>query len=105
MIKPKSVRFTVGLPVSLCSDARQAEGTVVDISREGCRIQCPDSLEIGEFLCLYIVVPSHFLPVTVGVSAVRWATTTELGVEFIRMPPAQQKRLDTLLGLPLGLLA
>ena len=36
---------------------------------------------------------------------VRWATSTEMGVEFIRMPPDQQKRLDTLLGIPLGLSA
>ena len=105
MITRKSVRFRVELPVSLCSDARQAEGTVLDISREGCRIGCRSSLEIGEFVCLYIVVPSHFLPVTIGIAAMRWATSTEMGVEFIRMPPDQQKRLDTLLGIPLGLSA
>ena len=104
-MKRKSVRFTVELPVSLCSDARQAEGTVLDISRGGCRIACQGTLEIGEFLCLYIVVSSHFLPVTIGIAAVRWATSTELGVEFIRIPSDQQKRLDTLLGIPLGLSA
>lgn len=72
---------------------------MVDISREGCRVGYRDSLKLGEFLTLYIVVPSHFLPVTIGIAAVRWATSTELGVEFIRMPPEQQKRLDALLGV------
>jgi hypothetical protein len=72
---------------------------VLDVSREGCRVGYKDSLEVGEFVSMYIVVPSHFLPVTIGIAAVRWAMSTELGIEFIRMPPEQQKRLDTLLGI------
>ena len=99
MNKRRSVRFTVELPVSLCSDSHQGEGTVLDISREGCRIGYTDSLAVGEFSSLYIVVPSYFLPITIGIGAVRWATSTELGLEFIRMPPVQQKRLDALLSI------
>jgi hypothetical protein len=97
MNKRKRVRFNIHLPVSFCSQATEGEGTVLDISESGCRVRSDIALDVGSFICMFIVVPSGLMPITIGVAAVRWAKNGEFGVQFMRVNWQQQKRLQTLI--------
>jgi c-di-GMP-binding flagellar brake protein YcgR len=68
-------------------------GTVVDISREGCRIRCPDTAPDMKYFQVEIQLDEPQGMLTVNLAVRRWSRDKELGIEFIRMEPEQQTRL------------
>jgi hypothetical protein len=98
MNRRKPVRFNIHLPVSFRSEATEGEGTVLDISESGCRVRSDVALDVGSFICMFIVVPSGLMPITIGMAAVRWAKNGEFGAQFMRVNSQQQKRLQLLIG-------
>lgn len=97
MTNRQSVRFNVYRPVSFCSGTGEGEGTVIDLSQSGCRIKSNVTIDIGTLVCMFIVVPSGLMPITIGMATVRWAKNGEFGVQFMRVSPQQQERLQTLI--------
>ena len=97
MTKRQSVRFNIYRPVSFCSGTADGEGTVVDVSPSGCRVKSDVTIAIGSLICLFIVDPSGLMPITIGMATVRWAINGEFGVQFMRISPQQQKRLQNLI--------
>lgn len=95
----KFQRFSVSFPVSFGDGIIVQTGTVVDLSREGCRIRCADAPPEVKYLQVQLQMddPSHAL--TVDLAVIRWSRNGELGVEFIRMEPDQQARLRHLIRL------
>ncbi|MGZ8422921.1 MAG: PilZ domain-containing protein [Nitrospira sp.] len=97
MTKRQAVRFNIYRPVSFCSGATEGEGTVVDLSPSGCRVKSDVPIGVGSMMCMFIVVPSDLMPITIGMATVRWANNGEFGVQFIRVNPRQQERLLALM--------
>jgi DNA-binding response OmpR family regulator len=89
----KSTRLPVYFPVSFGDGTLEQTGTVLDISPEGCRIRCPEASPALQYfqLRIQLVEPQDTLKVDLAVK--RWARNGDLGIEFIRLEPAQQARL------------
>jgi hypothetical protein len=97
MTKRQAVRFNIHRPVSFCSGTAEGEGTVIDLSQRGCRVKSDVPIGIGSMMCMFIVVSSNLMPITIGMATVRWATNGEFGVQFIRVNSQQQERLRALM--------
>jgi hypothetical protein len=94
----KYSRFPVSLPVSFGDGVTTQTGTVVDISREGCRIRCPDAAPGVKYFQVEILFDDPQETLTVDLAVSRWSRNGELGVEFIRMEPEHQARLRRVIG-------
>ena len=96
----KFPRLPVSLPVYFSNGMLAQSGTVVDISREGCRIRCPDAAPDMKYFQVEIQLDEPQGTLTVHLAVMRWSRDKELGVEFIRMEPEQQTRLLQVLQSP-----
>ena len=94
----KSVRYRVSVRCEFSSDPCTGEGTVIDLSTGGCKVESAWRFSPGEYLSMTLRAVSleHALPIELAV--VRWARGEAFGVEFIRMGPIHQKRLGLLVG-------
>ena len=89
----KFPRLPVSLPVYFSNSRIAQSGTVVDISREGCRIRCPGAAPDLRYFQVEIHLDEPQGTLTVDLAVRRWSRDNELGVEFIRLEPEQQARL------------
>ena len=89
----KFPRLPVALPVYFGNGVIAQSGTVVDISREGCRIRCPDVAPDLKYIQVEIQLYEPHGTLMVNLAVRRWSRNGELGVEFIRMEPDQRARL------------
>jgi CheY-like chemotaxis protein len=90
----KFPRVTVSLPVYFGNGVIAQSGTVLDISREGCRIRCPGDAPDMKYFQVEIQLDEPHGTLTVALAVRRWSRDEELGVEFIRMESDQQARLQ-----------
>ena len=93
----KFPRLAVSLPVYFGNGVIAQSGTVADISREGCRIRCPDVSPDLKYVQVEIQLDEPQGTLTVDLAVRRWSRNGELGVEFIRMEPDQRARLLTVI--------
>jgi len=93
----KYIRLPVFLPVSFGDGQMVRTGTVVDISREGCRIHCPDAAPGMKYFQVKIQLDDPHETLTVDLAVRRWSRNGALGVEFIRMEPDHQARLRSVI--------
>jgi CheY-like chemotaxis protein len=90
----KYPRFPVFLPVSYGDGVIAQTGTVVDISREGGRIRGTGAVPEMKYFRAEIRLDDPHATLTVNLAVMRWSRNGEFGVEFIRMEPDQQARLQ-----------
>jgi DNA-binding response OmpR family regulator len=88
------IRVPAYLPVSFGNGAITQAGVVVDISREGCRIRCPEATPVSQYFQVEIHLNARQERLAVDLAERRWSKAGELGVEFIRMDPDDQTRLQ-----------
>ena len=70
-----------------------AKGLVIDVSREGLRIESQDQVHIGMRLAL-VFYPSHDQePVMIEDATVQWAMGTHFGVKFVKWSTNAEARL------------
>lgn len=93
----KFPRLAVSLPVYFSNGVIAQSGTVRDISREGCRIQCPAVAPDVKYFHVEIRLDEPQDPLRVDLAVSRWSRDGQLGVEFIRMEPDQRARLLTVI--------
>jgi CheY-like chemotaxis protein len=89
----KFPRLPVALPVYFSNGMIAQSGTVVDISREGCRIRCPDVPPELKYVQVEIKLDEPQGTLIVNLAVRRWSRDKDLGVEFIRLEPDQRARL------------
>ncbi len=70
---------------------------MLDLSVEGCRIECTSHLPVNTYLSLRLLISPDKLPILVDLAAVRWTRGTTCGVHFLSMQPLQAARLRTFL--------
>ena len=91
----KNLRFHVQFRSSFSSIAMVGgEGTVVDLSIRGCRIESPTDVQPGASLEVRIAVIEHEPPVQVQQAIVRWSRGRQFGLEFETMVPEEWARLQ-----------
>ena len=92
MITRKSQRFSVTLPCTFMNDQFSGEGTVLDLSMEGCKITSNMSV-IDMYMEMFIYLPEQIPPLPVELAVIRWSKGPILGLEFIRIADRHQARL------------
>jgi hypothetical protein len=75
------------------------EGTLLDLSIEGCRIAHATHLSVNNYLSLRLTLASDDPPILVDLAAVRWVREKECGIQFLSIQPAQLLRLHKFLAL------
>ncbi len=91
-------RFRVQFRTTV-SDPTQPEGTglMLDLSRDGCRLESPLLILPGLSLELCIYVPGLEWPLMIDGADVQWVSEETAGLAFVRIREAEQQRLDDVL--------
>jgi len=89
----KHTRFAVQLPASFSGDQVSDEGTILNVSAEGCAIISDTVVDIAVYLQLTMQLREREEPVQVDLAAVRWVSATRFGVEFIKIRAEEKERL------------
>ena len=71
-----------------------AKGLVIDVSREGLRIESQDPVPIGMRLSLVLYLSNDQEPVMIENATVQWVIGTHFGVKFVKWSPDAEARLD-----------
>lgn len=93
MNRRKSSRFHVELRCTFAGDQYTGEGTVLDLSMEGCRVRSNTPVLKGAYVELFINLLGQILPLPVELAVIRWSAGPVLGLEFIRIADGHQARL------------
>jgi PilZ domain len=95
MEQRKNFRFHVKFRSSFSSIGMVGgEGTLVDLSIRGCRIESPTDVQPGASLEVRIAAIEHEPPIKVQQALVRWVRGRQFGVEFVTMGPEEWARLQ-----------
>ncbi len=91
-------RFPVHFQSVLSGQPRgELVGTLMNLSKSGCRAKTDSKVYSGMQVSLRFDVPGDPSPICIDRAAVRWSREGELGVGFITVAVPQQERLDQLL--------
>ena len=93
MNRRKYSRFHVELQCSFVGDQYTGEGTVLDLSMEGCRMRCDTSLLKGAYVDLFINLLGQIPPLPIELAVIRWSAGPIFGLEFIRIADRHHARL------------
>lgn len=95
MEQRKNRRFHVQFRSSFSSIAMVGgEGSVVDLSIRGCRIESPTDVQPGASLEVRIATIEHEPPIQIQQALVRWSRGRQFGLEFETMVPEEWARLQ-----------
>ncbi len=73
------------------------EGTLLNLSPDGCLLECERTVMEGSYLALRLLLPDNARALVIELTAVRWVRTHYLGIEFLRLPTPERNRLDRFL--------
>jgi hypothetical protein len=91
-------RFPVHFQSVLSGQPRsESVGTIINLSKSGCRAKTDSKVYSGMQVSLTFDVPGESSPICIARAAVRWSRGGELGVGFITVAVPHQERLDQLL--------
>jgi len=91
-------RFLVHFQSVLSGQPRsESIGTIMNLSKSGCRAKTDTKVYSGMQVSLRFDVPGEPSPICIERAAVRWSRGGELGVGFITVTLPHQERLDQLL--------
>jgi c-di-GMP-binding flagellar brake protein YcgR len=83
----------VQLPVSFGEHQLSHGGTILNVSAEGCAITSESVIDVAVYVQLTMQLREREEPVQIDLAAVRWASATRFGVEFIKIRPEEEDRL------------
>lgn len=90
----KHLRFPVQFQGSFSSGQHlEGEGTVLNLSIGGCKVQSDTRVPLGTGLRLRIMMPDEEQPLEIKRAAVRWTGGQEFGVEFTFIETEHELRL------------
>jgi PilZ domain len=91
----KVQRFAVQLPCRMWSNEDQSNGTVLNLSSQGCAITAEHLPSVSTYISLDIDLLSGEKPATIELAGVRWVSGHRCGLEFIRIQPDILMKLKT----------
>lgn len=83
----KIQRYAVQLPCTFGSDEDGSEGMVLNLSAQGCAVTAEQLPSAGTHISLQIDLLNDEVPVGIELAAVRWASGSRCGIEFIKVEP------------------
>ena len=91
-------RFRVQIQTILSvATTLEGSGTLLDLSRSGCRVESPVSVAPGVTLGVRIYVPNQERPLVVEAARVQWVSGRVFGLAFSRIKDDERERLgDTI---------
>jgi hypothetical protein len=89
----KVQRFAVQLPCKLCSNEVTSDGTVLNLSAQGCAITTEHLPSVSTYITLDIELLNGEGPATIELAGVRWVSGHRCGLEFIRVRPDMLMKL------------
>ena len=87
-------RLSVSYPVIFGGAPFVGEGTISNISRTGCSVNCDRTVLMGSYIKLSVLLPDPTSSLFIELGKVRWVKDQTFGVEFIRVPTLTRHRLD-----------
>lgn len=91
-------RFPVKLQSVLSGSSRNEwAGTIVDLSKGGCRIETTAQVYAGMQVSLRLEIAGEASPILIARAGVRWNRPNLVGVGFISVEPSHQERLNKIL--------
>jgi hypothetical protein len=98
MAERKTTRLKAKLRVFFSGEGIEGEGTVLDLSKSGCRVECESDIAKDTEVAAWIYSPDYEWPLKIHRAIVRWASQHSFGLEFLEFLPAQKERLRIVLG-------
>jgi hypothetical protein len=95
----KVVRFAVQLPCAYELGENKEDGTVLNLSTQGCAMTAERIPALATYLALRIDLLNGMDPVDIELAGVRWIFEHRCGLEFIRISPEMLVRLRSFVGL------
>jgi hypothetical protein len=95
-MKPESrkiQRFAVQLPCQLWNDEDKSDGTVLNLSAQGCAMTAEHLPSVSTYISLDIDLLNGEGPAKIELAGVRWISGHRCGLEFIRVRPDMLMRL------------
>jgi hypothetical protein len=93
----KRIAVTGEASVRPFSTEESDDGTLLDLSRKGARLQINRLFEPGQKLTLMLNLPWEEPPVEVRLAAVKWMKDNKVGVEFLKVENDDRVSLDVFL--------
>lgn len=90
-------RFSTACPVMFAAVPFIGEGSIQNLSQTGCEIACDRTVLKGSYITAHLFLPDESRSLTVDLAAVRWIGKQCFGIEFLRLPAADQTRLEQFL--------
>ena len=78
-------------------DQIEGEGTMVNLSMDGCKIESDLNVQKDQVLALRVHVPQFDYPLQVEQAAVQWTKGNKFGLYFMRVLPEGLKLLHRLI--------
>ncbi len=88
-------RFAIQVPCTFGNHTYKAEGTILNLSRQGCAVMTAQPLSVSSYLSLWISLPENHAPIEIELAGVRWVSEQRCGLEFIRISPEMANRLGS----------
>jgi hypothetical protein len=88
----KAQRFAVQLPCKWCSNEVNLDGTVLNLSAQGCTITTEHLPSVSTYVSLDIDLLGEG-PAKIELAGVRWVSGHRCGLEFIRVRPDMLMKL------------
>lgn len=92
-------RYAVRCPVTYALHNGEAKGIVVDMSREGWRIQSAQPVTVGTAIRMGILVSSFPQPIPIEQAIVRWSNSAEFGIQLLEVAPIPAAQLSEFFSL------
>ncbi len=75
------------------TDLVEGEGTILNICKDGCKVECETPVEVDATLEAWLFLPDFEWPVRIERAKVVWAEGNVFGLQFTDLRPAQRERL------------
>ncbi|MFQ5993432.1 MAG: PilZ domain-containing protein [Nitrospiraceae bacterium] len=94
MDQRKQPRFGVQLPISFEGEGFTGDGTVFNLSMEGCTMGSEEKLNPGTTLKMLISLSDQEAPMEVPQAVVVWSSEQHAGFHFTKLGSREQERLQ-----------
>lgn len=84
----------MNFPISFVGENISGAGAVFDISINGCGFATAVELSAESIMRLALQISNELEPITIDAAVVRYVQRGRTGVEFLRVQPAEQERLQ-----------
>lgn len=88
------LRFPLRYPVIFGGAPFVGEGMLTNLSVTGCSVSCDREVLCGSDIRVSVLLPDRPSVLSIDLGTIKWVKGHQFGVEFVRVPPEAQQRLD-----------